>query len=1149
MYRRIAPAFILVVVLVCPSLFSQQTSAAAPLITAPVNPSELVTLKGNTHPLARPLYDRGGAPPDLPMDRMLLVLKRSPERQAALHNLINQLQDKHSPNYHQWLTPEDFGRQFGASDQDVQTVANWLQSSGFKVNRVTKGRSVIEFSGNAGQVQAAFHTAVHQYAVNGEVHWANNQDPQIPAALAPVVAGVSTLHNFLKKPNVRISSERFPAKMVNGKPQTTFTAGLHALSPGDYAVIYGAKPFLSSTLVPGQGSSIALVARSNVDPADLNNFGGIFGVNAAQVIVDGPNPGELQNGDEVEAVLDASWAGAVASFANVSLVVSATTNTTDGVDLSELYIIDNNFSGIMSESFGTCEAGVTSAEATFISQLAEEAAAQGITYLVSTGDSGAEGCDDPNFETVATGPTSVNVLASSPFTLGVGGTMFNEGGSPSRFWSSTNSSVGVSALSYIPEDVWNESCTSQQCGANAAIWAGGGGVSTFFPKPFWQSGVAGIPNDGARDLPDVSLTAAGHDPYLLCLFGSCIPDQNGNFFFAGVFGTSASAPSFAGFVALVSSVQPEPNPRFGQANWVLYQLAAKESLAGCNASNTATLPASTCIFNDVTVGNNAVSGETNFGLPSAAYQAGVGYDLATGLGSVNVSNLIQQWNSVNLNSTSTTLNISPAGITHGMPVNVNVTVSSGAGVPSGDVSLFLNFPGTLVSDPVPGNFFTLDNGTVIGSTNVLPGGNYGVMAHYAGNGTFAPSDSAPAQITVNPEATKTALSVLTMDANGNAIPFTTGPYGSFVYLRADVAGTSGFGFPRGALSFLDNGNFFPQSQSSLNSFGTATIPSGIFNFELGAHSITADYAGDPSFLASNSAPGAFNITQAAGTMTVSSSGQVQGANLVAVINTTSGGIPPSGTVTFFLGGNPVGSAFVSPVPAVIDPSSDAVTQGAQGVANLLDTSLANGQYSLSATYTGDIHYAASTAAPVNVNVQPDFSFGASGGPTDSNGNPLMTLRDGTSGTLLLLTVSLDGFNSNLNFSCSGLPVSAKCTFSPPTVAAGQVTTLTLSTLAAASRRASGGAHSLRYWAASAGMMFVGIFLLGVPAPRRRALLGVMLCLILLALVGCGGGGGGSSASSTTPPPPPPTPVGNYSVIVTATSGAVSHSFTIALTVQ
>lgn len=859
------------------------TAAGSPLITQPVDEEQLTVLKGNTHPLARPQLDLGTAPASLPMQRMLLVLKRSPEQETALRKLLDDQHDKASPHYHKWLTPEQFGRQFGPSDADMQTITFWLQSHGFQVGS-TKGRAVLEFSGSASQVQEAFHTAIHKYIVNGEQHWANASDPSIPTALTGAVGGVLTLHNFLKKPYVHVSEHPIAGKLRPGKkPDLTFSNGTHAMGPQDYAVIYNSPVFSGG--VTGAGVTIGIVGRSNLfnGGGDINNFAfNVFNCcGNFNILLNGADPGDLGGGEEAEATLDTTWAGAVAPGARADLVVSATTNTTDGVDLSEVYIIENNFADIMTESFGACEADFTSSDAAGVSALAEQAAAQGITYFVSTGDEGAEGCDDPNFETVATGPVSANLLASTPFNVAVGGTMFNENGK-TTYWSATNTNQ-ESALSYIPENVWNESCAASNCpeGNTPNIWAGSGGASMFFAKPSWQSGLPTIPADGARDLPDVSLSAASHDPYLLCLEGSCVPNSQGQFFIYFVWGTSAASPSFAGVAALVEQQTASLGlgTRQGQANYVLYPLAAKQLANNyqCNGSSTTTSPdLAHCIFNDITAGNNAVPGEVNYGLPIAQYQAAAGYDLASGLGSVNIANLVTNWNSVTFNPTTTTLVLNPtSNITHGSPVSVNITVSpsSGAGTPTGDVSLLAEngpvdcFGPTAAADGRP-----LLSGSAAFSTNVLPGGGpYCVWAHYAGDATYASSTSNTVMVTVNPEPSTTTLTgPFTQDQFGQfTVPFSSASFGSAVFVRADVKGLSGQGNPTGTVTFSTTSGTIPNLTSpSLNSQGTASLISNPFlvsgptvPFDAGSYTISAAYSSDSSFQASSSTtPVSFTIT-------------------------------------------------------------------------------------------------------------------------------------------------------------------------------------------------------------------------------------------------------------------------------------------------
>lgn len=838
---------------------AKAATSPMPLITQPVDEHQLTVLKGNIHPLARPQFDLGTSPASLPMQRMLLVLKRSPQQEYALRKLLDDQQDKRSPNYHKWLTPEQYGKQFGPTDSDMQAITGWLQSHGFQLGAPTKGRTVLEFSGSASQVQEAFHTAIHKYVVNGEQHWSNSTDPQIPTALTPAVAGVLTLHNFLKKPMLHMPEKPTAAKLhKDKKPEITLSDGTHALGPYDYATIYKSPAFTGA--ITGSGVTIAVVGRSNLFSAgqDVSNFADVFTCcGNFNIVLNGPDPGDLGGGDEAEATLDTTWAGAVAPGAEADLVVSASTNTADGVDLSEIYIIENNLAGIMTESFGSCEALSTGQAGT--AALAEQAAAQGISYFVSTGDSGAEGCDDPDTETIATGQVSVNVLASTNFNTAVGGTMFNENGQDATYWSATNTG-NESVISYIPENVWNESC--ENC-TDPAIWAGGGGASIFSNglKPSWQSGVNGIPTDNARDLPDVSLTAAGHDAYIVCLEGSCVPDSSGNFFIYLISGTSASTPSFAGVMAMVD--QQMAGARQGLANYILYRLAATENatLSACNGSTT-TLPAASCIFNDVTVGNNAVPGEVNYGSATAQYQAGVGYDQATGLGSVNITNLLSQWNSVTFNPTTTTLGLTPMlNIVHGSSVSVAVTVapSSGTGTaPTGDVSL-LAATGPTFTGQTAIDGFALSGGAVTATTSQLPGGTYNVTANYAGDATYASSVSIPVSVTVTPEASNTNLSVLGFDNSGNQFNFTNGPFGSFVYLRADVAGASLHGTPTGSVTFTDTfgaipgGGIFALNTGDTLNNGSNTA-NGVVTFDTGTHTISASYPGDASFNASASSP-------------------------------------------------------------------------------------------------------------------------------------------------------------------------------------------------------------------------------------------------------------------------------------------------------
>src|SRR6201987_530510 len=436
-----------------------QAVVAAPRhpITEALDESRLTMLKGNTHPLARREFDLGTAPATLPMERMLLVLKRSPEQESALRKLLDDQQDKHSPHYHKWLTPEQFGKQFGPSDADMQTITSWLLSHGFQVG-TTKGRTVLEFSGSASQVQEAFHTAIHKYIVNGEQHWANASDPSIPVGLAPAVSGIDSLHNFGRK---RISHfvgmaprEKATGKIIISQREFTFpvsTNGCNAqdnncyvVGPYDFATIYGVVPLWNSG-VDGTGQHIGIVQDSNINVADVHAFRAMFNLpsNDPTVIVDGPDPGILnagQFGGETEADLDVEWSGAVAKGATIDLVVSADTDTTAGIALSATSIIETNNDAIMSVSFGECEAFLGTSGNQFFNALWEQAASQGVSVFISAGDKGSASCD--RFQGLAPQPAvdglAVSGIASTPFNVAVGGTDFQDVFSPTTYWNVTN---------------------------------------------------------------------------------------------------------------------------------------------------------------------------------------------------------------------------------------------------------------------------------------------------------------------------------------------------------------------------------------------------------------------------------------------------------------------------------------------------------------------------------------------------------------------------------------------------------------------------------------------------------------------------------------------------------------------------------------
>jgi subtilase family serine protease len=671
---------------------SSQATYSAPRINAAVNDSQVTMLRGNTYPLARPEFDHGPAPATLLMQHMLLVLKRSPAQEAALEAFMSEQLDPSSANFHHWLTPTEFGQMYGPAQQDIDTVTKWLGVHGFQVNNVAAGRTTIDFSGNAAQVQSAFHTAIHQYMVKGEQHWANASDPSIPTALTPVVAGIRSLNNFFPKPAARV-------RRASVRPGFTFNPGgcdiagsnsnCFTVGPNDFATIYNVEPLWNNDSIDGSGETIAVIGDSNISLTDVQQFRSNFGLppNPPNVILaNGTDPGK--NSDEIEAALDTEWSGGVAKGATVDLTIAPSTNTQFGGDIAAQYAINCQSAGpgcthgvvpasILSSSFGECEFGLLSAGNAMYNTMWQQAAAEGITVLVASGDQSAASCDVPapgnppgcGFASNALLQTArcglaVNGVASTPYNLAVGGTDFNDLGTETQYWSTSNGANGSSALKYVPEDVWNDTCTNslvfslvsvsppitnavESC-SDASVQAvgqtqtplvevagGGGGVSNCTngatsisgcsggnAQPAWQNGLSGV-QGSTRNLPDISLFAGdglvGHF-YVMCeqdipvqtdQFGNPIPGtgQSGNAcvlganpIFVGVGGTSVSVQAFAGIMALVDQ---KHGSRQGNAGSVLYPLAATQNNANCNGSVDPPSPAAGCIFNDVTAGTNS----------------------------------------------------------------------------------------------------------------------------------------------------------------------------------------------------------------------------------------------------------------------------------------------------------------------------------------------------------------------------------------------------------------------------------------------------------------------------------------------------------------------------------------------------------------
>jgi uncharacterized repeat protein (TIGR01451 family) len=730
-----------------PGLAAAQNNVSAPLITAPIDESRTVHMVGNTRPEANAQNDRGRVSDLLPLGHLQLLLRRPTEREQALQRYIDQIHDRRSPNYHRWLTSRELAQRYGPASSDLTAIIGWLSRHGFTVNTTYPGSMIIDFSGTAGQIRSTFHCEIHALDVQGVRHIANLTDPQIPASLAPAVQGIVSLHDF------RPHAMRIP------RAQYSTSGPEFLLAPADIATLYNLTPVFQSGNT-GQGQTIVVIEDTDVySTTDWTTFRSTFGLTGSpggftQVhppAPSGPNnctdPGVGANGVDGEAILDAEWASAAAPGAIIELASCHDSGTTFGglIALQNLLNASTTPPAIFSISYGECEAlNGAAANAAYVSTY-QEAVAEGVSVFVAAGDDGAAACDPK--ATAATHGIGVSGFASTPYNVAVGGTDFGDtyAGTQSSYWSSTNSATFGSALSYVPEIPWNDSCagtllanyygygvgygTSGFCNNSPpaeylTTVAGSGGPSgcatgspakkevvggscTGTPKPSWQTG-SGVPSDGVRDLPDVALFAGNGiwaHYYVFCWSDAsasggepCTGPPSG---WSGAGGTSFAAPIMAGIQALVNQ---SSGGRQGNPNYVYYTLASSQGAAATNCDATeGNALATTCVFHDVTRGDMDVNCQrTNscyltsgtYGVLSTssssdvpAFAAAPGWDFATGLGSVNASNLVNAWSSADLalsgsgsvvgGEPSYTLVVGDSGPQAASSVQVQTTLPSG----------------------------------------------------------------------------------------------------------------------------------------------------------------------------------------------------------------------------------------------------------------------------------------------------------------------------------------------------------------------------------------------------------------------------------------------------------------------------------------
>jgi uncharacterized protein (TIGR03437 family) len=707
-------------------------------------------MAGYIHPLAKPENDLGPLDTSTTLPAVTLVLRQTPEQQAALDRLLTAQQDPSSPDYHAWLSPEQFADRFGASPDDIAKISAWGAQHNLHVTAVARARNSVTFTGTAGDVAQALQISFHRYSANGRTHFANTSEPSLPAALETAVRSIHGLHDFRMQPRSVLRPALDPS-------YTSTTSGNHYLSPDDLGTIYNIKALWNAGY-DGTGQKIVIAGQTQVDITDVQKFRAKFQLPAADpqliLVPNTQDPGTVK-GDLGEADLDLEWAGAAAPQATILYVYSA--NVTDAVQ----YAIDQNLAPVLSVSYGLCEPLTLPSDMLTMQTWARQANAQGMTWVNAAGDSGGADCLSGTSSNNA--GLAVDSPADTPEVTGIGGAAFSEGSG--QYWNATNNANGGSAISYIPETVWNDSAPGNPA-------AGGGGASTVFAQPAWQTGL-GVPNNNARNVPDLALAAsADHDGYMVYTAGQL-----------AVFGgTSAGTPSFAGIAALLNhylvSTGAQAAPGVGNMNPRLYALAQ----SGTGA------------FHDITTGNNIVNvtcgpRSRNCVAGSYGYAAGQGYDQASGLGSVDAYNLVTAWRAGSSSgrvSTSVALQASTTSVLSTGSVTVTATVTSASGAtPTGSIA-FTSGGKQIGVAPLSGTGSTATASITVGAAQLQVGAN-NIVAQYSGDSTL---NAATAQISVTVTGASTGPPAITGLANGASFRQTYAPGMVLTIFGSNLADTT-----------------------------------------------------------------------------------------------------------------------------------------------------------------------------------------------------------------------------------------------------------------------------------------------------------------------------------------------------------------------
>ncbi len=790
-------------------------------------------LTGHVPQWASPEADAGAVPPSVPLT-LRLYLKRPAAKQALLDTLMRDQLDPASPDFHHWISPEEFGERFGPSGADLERVTGWLRSRGFAVKQVAHSGLFVQFSGSAEQAEDAFATELHYFRMEGKApRIAPLEEPSIPAELTDIISAVAGLTEHHAEPGVRGGAKAKPAYSA-----CYGGSCYHFIAPADFATIYDATSVYAGGN-KGAGQTVAIVGRARVYSDDISEYESSTDLPAVtpNVIIppDGIDPGppndstsQAPNGDQGEATLDVTRVIGTAPAATVDLVVSASTQSEDGLDIALEYAVDGQSTlkeRVISNSFGLCEAYVTKADAQSIDSLYQQASAEGISVIGISGDSGAAGCDPYNSTPPATQQLSANYLCASGYVTCMGGTEFNDAANPAQYWDANNAPGLGSALSYIPEGAWNEPETDGDFYAQAT----GGGVSVYLPTPYWQTG-PGVPGSVGRYTPDAAFSSADHDGYYAC-YAAGGGDCNAGYF-EYFYGTSAAAPSMAGVVALLDASQ---GAALGNLNPGLYSIGNQSTLGVFHDTTVASSGVAGCSVATPSMCNNSTPSEVSLTGGRTGYSVTNGFDLATGWGSLDIAKLLKSWTAGQPSVSKVSLTIAPgaafdAGTT--ATLTVAASSSSGAAALAGSV--------TFTANGVPFAQAPVSGGTAKISANTagLQIGTYSVMALYSGSALLRPSKSTAAAVTLRGPTSSTIAASSTSISSGQSVTLT-----------ASV--TSAYGSPSGSVQFY-TGTLLIGSAKIVA--GKASLTASTKGVPAGRYAVYAKYPVSGLFDTSQSSP-------------------------------------------------------------------------------------------------------------------------------------------------------------------------------------------------------------------------------------------------------------------------------------------------------